>query len=84
MNFIFNLTKRQINIAITKAVVIALPVLILDNILFPKNPSKEPLFAAVTSKCTILLFINNKNLINNGAKAIATPPNNNQIGRAHV
>lgn len=52
----------------------AFPVLILVSILFPSELSKVPLLAAVTNKCTKLLFINNKNLINNGAKAIATPP----------
>ena len=78
MNFIFNLTKRYINIAITNAVVIALPVFIEDNIPFPKSPSNEPLLAVI-NKCTRLLFKNNKNLINKGANAIANPPNNNRI-----
>ena len=66
------------NIAITSAVVIAFPVFIDVSILFPSNPSNEPC-AAVTNKCTRLLFINNKNLINIGASAINTPPNKSLI-----
>ena len=60
--------------AITKAVVIAFPVLILVSILFPSEPSNVPLLEVVTNKCTKLLFINNKNLIKRGATAIETPP----------
>lgn len=78
INFIFNFTNKYINIAITKAVVIALPVFILVSILFPSKPSREPL-ANVTNKCTKLLLRNNKNLINNGANAIATPPKHNLV-----
>jgi hypothetical protein len=49
MNFIFNLTKRYINIAITNAVVIAFPVFIDVNIPFPNKSFNEPL-AAVTNR----------------------------------
>ena len=49
------------------------------SILFPSEPSKVPLLLAVTNKCTKLLFINNKNLINKGAKAIAIPPKHNLV-----
>lgn len=78
INFIFSFTNRYINIAITSAVVIAFPVLILVSILFPSRPSREP-FANVTNKCTKLLLMNSKNLINKGAKAIATPPKHNLV-----
>lgn len=67
------------NIAITNAVVIAFPVLMEVSILFPKVFSSVPLLAAVTSKCTRLLLINNKNLIKRGASAIAIPPNTKRI-----
>ena len=79
INLIFSFTNKYINIAITKAVVIAFPVLMEVSILFPSEPSKVPLLLAVTNKCTKLLFINNKNLINKGAKAIATPPKHSLV-----
>lgn len=79
INLIFNFTNKYINIAITNAVVIAFPVFIDVSILFPSEPSKVPLFAAVTNKCTKLLFKNNKNLTNIGAKAIATPPKHSLV-----
>lgn len=50
INFIFNFTNKYINIDITNAVVIAFPVFILENILFPKKFSNEPLFIAVVNK----------------------------------
>lgn len=74
INFIFNLTKRYMNIAITNAVVIAFPVFILVSILSPSDASNVPVFAAVTRRYTRLLFINSRNLMNKGASAIATPP----------
>lgn len=49
-------------------------VLIEVNILFPKELSNVPLFAALTRRCTRLLFIKSKNRINSGAKAIDIPP----------
>ena len=79
INFIFNLTNKYINIAITNAVVIAFPVFILVSILSPRDASNVPVFAAVTSKYTKLLFIYSKNFINNGARAIATPPKHSLI-----
>ena len=53
--------------AITKAVVMALPVVILVSIEFPSKLSRFP-DDAVTNTCTKLLFIKSKNLINNGAQ----------------
>ena len=79
INLILSFTNKYINIAITKAVVIAFPVLILVSILFPSNPSSVPEFVLVTNKCTKLLFINNKNRINKGANVIAIPPNKSLI-----
>ena len=79
INLIFNFTKRYINIAITSAVVIAFPVFIEVSILSPSLASNVPLLAAVTSKFTKLLFKNSKNLINNGASAIAIPPKHSLI-----
>lgn len=73
INCIFNFINKYINIAITIAVVIAFPVFIDVIILSPSNPSNEE-FAFTTNRLTNALFINNKNLINNGARAIARPP----------
>lgn len=50
INFIFSFTKRYMNIAITKAVVIAFPVFILVSILSPRLASNVPVFAAVTRR----------------------------------
>mgnify|MGYP006939920993 CR=1 FL=1 len=73
INCIFNFINKYINIAITIAVVIAFPVFIDDIIPSPSNPSSEE-FAFTTNKVTNELFTNNKNFINNGASAIASPP----------
>lgn len=67
------------NIAITKAVVIAFPVLIDVNILSPRLASRVPLLEAVTRRCTKLLFINSKNFIKSGANAMAIPPKHNLV-----
>lgn len=74
INFIFNFTNKYINIAITNAVVIAFPVFIDASILSPSVPSSDPVFPAVTNKCTRLLFKNSKNRINRGESAIVIPP----------
>ena len=79
INFIFSFTKRYMNIAITRAVVIAFPVFILVSILLPRVASNVPVFAAVTRRCTKLLFINNKNFIKSGANAMAIPPKHNLV-----
>lgn len=79
INFIFSFTKRYMNIAITKAVVIAFPVFILVSILSPRLASNVPVFAAVTRRWTKLLFINSKNFIKSGANAMATPPKHNLV-----
>lgn len=73
INCIFNLINKNINIEMTIAVVIAFPVLIDVIILSPNRPFKEE-FALTTNKLTRELFINSKNLINSGARAIAKPP----------
>ena len=73
INCIFSLINRYINIEITIAVVMALPVRIDVIILSPSNPSSEE-FAFTTNKLTSELFTNNKNFTNSGAKAIARPP----------
>lgn len=79
INLIFNFTKRYMNIAITKAVVIALPVLMEVSILSPRLASNVPVLAAVTNRYTKLLLTYSKNLINKGAIAIATPPKHSLI-----
>lgn len=48
INLIFNFTNKYINIEITNAVVIALPVFIDVSILFPRLLPSVPEFDAVT------------------------------------
>lgn len=79
MNLIFNFTNKYINIEITRAVAMAFPVEIDVNILSPKWSAKFPLSVAVISQCTKLLFMNNKSLINIGARAIEAQPKHKRI-----
>ena len=79
INFIFSFTNKYINIAITRAVAIAFPVEMDVSILSPNLSPKLALFEAFNNRYTILLFKNNINRINIGARAIATPPKQSLI-----
>ena len=78
INLIFIFTNKYANSAITIAVAIAFPVLILVNREFPSKSSKLPC-AFDTNIVTKLLFSISINFTNIGANIIADAPKNNLI-----